>query len=573
MIDLDGLYTILALSLPSTPPADPKAREQWIPTPLPLETIFVMLLQLLPDENGMRRLRRSQDRGVQAEGEEETDDEWGRGGKYEMGVVVGLLLGEPGVFFPKPELRISALYALYMFYPQTETNPYLSVFLDYIDRYKSEQAAYAKKASSATVGMSGGVGTGGKGRVNPDRKVSEAEVWVVAKLLFDGGLELSKKTAPEILSFVDPNFVRTTLLEDPTFKARFAALRILSSGGDDSLKLMTMPGLFSDDFDVIAEDGGMDAQGNPVSKFATNLEDALQAAKMILGGVTMHVVDESGEEKSKWWPPTAAEDYYGFLPPFVTPPPPLLPPKDDEVVWLDPPSYIHKIEWDYGMSQDISKRDQVRQLMLLAMKTPLTLAQQQIVLDELAAHPKLVHQCGFTPESLPNLVENNPTLAIEALLRMMGSPKMNDYLQILVNINMSLHSMEVVNRLAMATGTAGSATTTTTSSSSSAPVASSSTTSSSSCAAVGTTGGLPAEFMQMYISNCIGTCETIKDKYMQNRQVRLVCVFLQSLIRNRVISIQDFFIEIQAFCIQFSRIREAAGLFRLLKKEADGLNK
>ncbi|KAF9135651.1 hypothetical protein BGW39_001531 [Mortierella sp. 14UC] len=211
-------------------------------------------------------------------------------------------------------------------------------------------------------------------------------------------------------------------------------------------------------------------------------------------------------------------------------------------------------------------RQQMNAIMEQAVIQPLSFDQEQFMLSQFTVDATRVHIPLPSQEALPGIVDNNPTIAFNLLLYLIQlssdleggdsvetNPKSNGakassakgsaknstvaspelsmvdgYLDTMTRSKrLTLHSLEVVNRLTGATT-------------------------------------LSPRFLHGYIENAIRCCEQVEDKVGQARVVRMLCVFLQSLLRSEAITIPGYYHALQSFCVQFSRVKEVANLFQTL---------
>ncbi|CAH9109971.1 unnamed protein product [Cuscuta europaea] len=210
-------------------------------------------------------------------------------------------------------------------------------------------------------------------------------------------------------------------------------------------------------------------------------------------------------------------------PQWIRPFPPRLPLLDSDLVWLNLDDKDHHLLWDHGMCG--------LELLTKAFKSPLNPSEEKQILMDLETIPMLVYHCGLTPITLVELVEKNPSIAVEALVKLVNSPVIANYFTALVDNEMSPHSMKVVYNLTQDDNVK-----------------------------------LPTEFIRSCITKSISSCKNIKDdESSQKRRARLVCVFIQNLIEkdNSIVG-RELLNEVRSFCMQFSGTIEADKLLRLL---------
>ncbi|KAG1302212.1 hypothetical protein G6F61_010664 [Rhizopus arrhizus] len=179
--------------------------------------------------------------------------------------------------------------------------------------------------------------------------------------------------------------------------------------------------------------------------------------------------------------------------------------------------------------------DQIIQLLSVAGKRPLTLSENEILRKEkLSDYPLSTY---VLPNELPALINLNQFLAFDILSLLLESDKTQEYLQAILDHPITLQSIESIHHILVHKKTS-----------------------------------LSQDFIHYYISNSIRSCDQLEDGLIKDKQVKQVAKFIQSLLEQDIISMAEYFVEIQAFCVSYMKIKGVVQLFRLASSEARQIN-
>ena len=71
--------------------------------------------------------------------------------------------------------------------------------------------------------------------------------------------------------------------------------------------------------------------------------------------------------------------------------------------------------------------------------------------------------------------------------------------------------------------------------------------------------------LYLIIEHMASKCETLSDKDVQDRSIRMVCLFVKSLLERNVVRFNIVAIILESFCLKFSRLKDAVEFYKYLK--------
>ena len=103
--------------------------------------------------------------------------------------------------------------------------------------------------------------------------------------------------------------------------------------------------------------------------------------------------------------------------------------------------------WEPNICTEKDKPEDVKKLFILAQRQALEAQQYDRLKQELYDKEDCLQSLPLSPSTLPKLVDKNPSLAVDILLLLAQTQQFADYLTVLLNMDLSLHSMEVCSFL------------------------------------------------------------------------------------------------------------------------------
>ncbi|CAD8124001.1 unnamed protein product [Paramecium sonneborni] len=191
-------------------------------------------------------------------------------------------------------------------------------------------------------------------------------------------------------------------------------------------------------------------------------------------------------------------------------------------------SMLNNLQWNYTLQINSDKLSQVKEIIQKACRTQVSDQEYKLIQDFLENDEYLLKNCGFTTSRLPDIIENNANIVLFFLQKNVKSQDFQDYLDVFITIDVTPATIELI-------------------------------------AMINYQMKIPPDFLTYYVHYCIQYCNNIKEKQTQTKIVKYVSIFIRHFLKTKAIAIKDLLTELQAFCIEFTRVNEVSQLFKSVK--------
>lgn len=186
------------------------------------------------------------------------------------------------------------------------------------------------------------------------------------------------------------------------------------------------------------------------------------------------------------------------------------------------PGMLPEPYWDLNLVSDSFTYQEMKKYLQRATKHALKPPEQRMLINCLNADKELVFHIDMTPAKLPDLIINNQAIAVQLLICMTNTSEITKYYDVLSHMKISVALLEVFNSLSQFVE-------------------------------------FPKEFIQLFLKNCMTQCQGNaqgENKVNRTRTVRVVVVFLQNILKQKLINFDDVSTDIRQFCMEHTTVKE-----------------